>query len=65
LGVVITAALAIGLITPPLGLDLFAATATVGVSFEGIAWSVIPLVLASLIGNAIVILVPGFTQLLI
>ncbi|MEQ9815443.1 MAG: TRAP transporter large permease [Azospirillaceae bacterium] len=65
LGIVITVALAIGLITPPLGLDLFAAASTVGVSFEEIARAVLPLVLASLIGLAIIIAVPEISLLLV
>lgn len=65
LGIVITVSLAIGLITPPLGLDLFAAASTVGVSFESIARAVIPLVLASLIGLGIIILFPAISLVLI
>lgn len=65
LGIVITVSLAIGLITPPLGLDLFAAASTVGVSFESISKAVFPLVLASIVGLAIIIMFPSISLLLL
>lgn len=64
-GVVITVALSIGLITPPLGLDLFAAASVVKVTFEEIAWTVLPLVAASLVGLAIIIAFPTISTVLV
>ena len=65
LGIVITIAVSIGLITPPLGLDLFAAASVVGVRFEDMVRTVIPLVIASLLGLAIVIAFPGLARVLL
>jgi C4-dicarboxylate transporter, DctM subunit len=57
-GVVIVCALAIGFITPPVGLNLYVAAAMSGAPFTRIAWAVLPYVLALLVALLVITFVP-------
>lgn len=61
-GIVVTMAVAIGLITPPLGLDLYAAAGVIDVSIESMARAAIPLVIGAMIATLLVIFFPVLTQ---
>jgi C4-dicarboxylate transporter DctM subunit len=64
LGVIIVANLAIGMITPPLGLNLFVANGITGVSLTRMIPSVVPFFLVSLIALLIITYVPSITLFL-
>lgn len=64
-GVVVMMAIAIGLITPPLGLDLFAAASVLKVSYEAITRAVVPLVAAALVALAVVAAFPILSHVLL
>ncbi|MDN7228193.1 TRAP transporter large permease [Planococcus liqunii] len=61
-GVILVANLAIGFITPPLGVNLFVASSVGGVQFERIAVSVLPFLLAMIICLAIITFVPALSM---
>jgi C4-dicarboxylate transporter DctM subunit len=61
-GIVITMAIAIGLITPPLGLDLFAAAGVIDVPIEKMSRAAIPLVVGAMIATLVVIFFPAVVQ---
>lgn len=63
--VVVVMSISIGLLTPPVGLDLFAAASVLNVSFESISRAVIPLVGAAAGSLILVILFPGLTHVLL
>ncbi|MCA1065297.1 TRAP transporter large permease [Rossellomorea aquimaris] len=48
-GVILVANLAIGFITPPLGVNLFVASSVGGVRFEKIAWAIVPFLVSMFI----------------
>ncbi|WP_019122977.1 TRAP transporter large permease [Brevibacillus massiliensis] len=58
-GVVMTMNLAIGLVTPPVGLDLYAACGLAKISLKEISRGVIPFILASLVALFIVTYIPA------
>lgn len=57
-GVVMTMNLAIGLVTPPVGLDLYVACGLAKISLKEISFGVIPFIVASLIALLIVTFIP-------
>ena len=61
LGVFVMCALTIGFITPPVGVNLFAASAISGVPYVSIAWRTWPLFVALLIATLVVGFVPWFS----
>jgi len=60
-GVFMTVNLAIGMITPPVGLDIFMASNISGVSLKEISIKVMPFILASLIALGLVTYIPWFS----
>jgi C4-dicarboxylate transporter DctM subunit len=58
LGVFVMCGLTIGFIMPPVGLNLFAASAVSGVSFMAIAWRAWPLFVALVLATIVVAFVP-------
>jgi C4-dicarboxylate transporter DctM subunit len=60
-GVFMTVNLAIGMITPPVGLDIFMASNVGGVSLKEVSLKVIPFLIASIIALVLITLVPGIS----
>jgi C4-dicarboxylate transporter DctM subunit len=60
-GVAMTMNLAIGLVTPPVGLDLYVACGLTGLSLKEISKGVIPFVIASIIVLLLVTYIPAIT----
>lgn len=65
LGIVIVVALAIGFVTPPIGLNLFVASSITGVPILNIAYWAIPFVLALIVGLLIITFVPQLSLTLV
>ena len=63
-GVVMVVALCIGLITPPVGMNLFVASSVGDRPVHKIVPHIIPFIGACLVGLVVVILVPGFSTFL-
>ncbi|MGE6754601.1 TRAP transporter large permease [Rossellomorea sp. NPDC071047] len=68
-GVILVANLAIGFITPPLGVNLFVASSVGGVRFEKIAWAIVPFLVSMFICLLVItffpplsLWLPGFTE---
>jgi C4-dicarboxylate transporter, DctM subunit len=68
-GVILVANLAIGFITPPLGVNLFVASSVGGVRFEKIAWAIVPFLVSMFICLLVItffpplsLWLPGFTK---
>lgn len=64
-GVLVMVNLAIGLITPPVGINLYVAANVTKLSIERVARGTFPFLLASLVGIAIVAAVPRMSQILV
>lgn len=64
-GVLMIVNLAIGLLTPPLGVNLFVAKSLADIQFNQLVKSVIPFILIMLLNLAILIAFPGITSVLI
>ena len=63
-GVVMVVSLCIGLITPPVGMNLFVASSVGNSPVHKIVKHIIPFIIATLIGLVIIILVPGISTFL-
>jgi len=61
LGVIMTGNLAIGMITPPVGVDLYTACAISGVPFKDLARKIWPFVIASLIPLILITYIPAIS----
>jgi len=61
LGVVMIVNLAIGLFTPPVGVNLYVACGVAGVNLKQISKAVVPLLIASLIVLLIITYIPGIS----
>ena len=61
LGIIMTSNLAIGLITPPVGVDLYTASAISGVPFKDICREIWPFVIASLIPLILITYIPSIS----
>jgi C4-dicarboxylate transporter, DctM subunit len=57
-GVILVSALAVGFVTPPIGINLFVATAVSGVNFTSIARQVMPYVIALILCIFVIAFVP-------
>jgi len=64
-GVVVITNLAIGLITPPVGINLFVSANITKLSIEKVAVGAIPFLVSSLAGLVILIVAPGLSQWLV
>ncbi|MGY6411039.1 MAG: TRAP transporter large permease [Alkalilacustris sp.] len=64
-GVLVMVNLAIGLITPPVGINLYVAANVTRLPVERVARGALPFLLASLVGIALVALLPGMSLLLL
>ncbi|WP_322893419.1 MULTISPECIES: TRAP transporter large permease [unclassified Yoonia] len=64
-GVLVMVNLAIGLITPPVGINLYVAANITKLSIERVAWGTMPFLLASLIGIIVVAMVPQMSLVLV
>ncbi|WNK00839.1 TRAP transporter large permease [Thalassospiraceae bacterium LMO-JJ14] len=64
-GVIMVVALAIGFVTPPVGLNLFVASSITGVPFTRIAWKATPFILALLFSLLMITFVPSLTTMLL
>ncbi|MFN3663073.1 TRAP transporter large permease [Yoonia sp.] len=64
-GVLVMVNLAIGLITPPVGINLYVAANVTKLSIERVAWGTMPFLLASLGGIVVVALVPQMSLMLV
>ena len=64
-GVLVMVNLAIGLITPPVGINLYVAANVTRMKIEQVARGTMPFLLASLVGIAIVAAVPSMSQILV
>lgn len=64
-GVVVMVNLAIGLITPPVGINLYVAANVTRLSIEKVARGAFPFLLASLVGLAVIAAVPSLSQVLV
>lgn len=64
-GVVVVVALAIGFITPPVGLNLFVASSITGISIVEIFYKTLPFLAALLIGLLIITFFPGLSLMLL
>ena len=60
-GVILVANLAIGFVTPPLGVNLFVASSVGGVRFERIALAVVPFLLSMIVCLLIITFIPGLS----
>lgn len=60
-GVILVANLAIGFVTPPLGVNLFVASSVGGVRFEKIAFAVIPFLLSMIVCLLIITFIPALS----
>ena len=63
LGVVMIVNLAIGLYTPPVGVDLYVACGVAKVNLKQISKAVVPLILASLIVLLLITYIPGISTI--
>jgi C4-dicarboxylate transporter DctM subunit len=61
LGVVMIVNLAIGLFTPPVGVNLYVACGVANVDLKRISRSVVPLLIASLVVLLIITYIPGIS----
>ena len=57
-GIVMTLALTLGLLTPPVGMVLYALVRVTGLSFEQLAWVSLPYVLLTVAVTVLLILAP-------
>lgn len=64
-GVVMVVSLAIGFVTPPVGLNLYVASLITGVPFTRIAWKAAPFILVLMAALLIITFVPTLTTILI
>ena len=64
-GIFLSITLAIGLFTPPVGINLFVAANITGLSLERIAGAALPFLLTSLLGIVVISLWPDLTQYLL
>ncbi|WP_303441550.1 TRAP transporter large permease [Salipiger sp. 1_MG-2023] len=64
-GIFLSITLAIGLFTPPVGINLFVAANITGLTLERIAGAALPFLLTAIIGIAVVGAWPGLTQYLL
>jgi C4-dicarboxylate transporter, DctM subunit len=64
-GVTIMIGLAIGLITPPVGINLFVAANITRLSLQKVAVAVVPFLVTSLIGLALVAAMPGLASVMV
>ena len=64
-GVLVMVNLAIGLITPPVGINLYVAANVTRLSIERVAWGAMPFLLASLVGLVVVAAFPGMSLILV
>ncbi|QDA36389.1 TRAP transporter large permease (plasmid) [Paracoccus liaowanqingii] len=64
-GVVVMINLAIGLITPPVGVNLFVAANVAHLSIERVARGAVPFLIAALVGLAVVAALPGLSLWLV
>ncbi len=64
-GVLMMVNLAIGLITPPVGINLYVAANVTRLSIEQVARGSVPFLLASLVGLAVIAAVPSMSQILV
>ena len=60
-GVILVANLAIGFVTPPLGVNLFVASSVGGVRFERIAYAVLPFLLSMIVCLLIITFIPALS----
>lgn len=65
IGIIMVVTLAIGFITPPLGLNLFVGSSVSGVSVEKLSKAIIPFFIAMLIALAFVVFIPQLALALI
>lgn len=65
IAVVVMMAIAVGLITPPMGLDLFTAASVLKIRYEAIVRSVWPMVIACMFAIALVIAFPALVHVLL
>lgn len=64
-GVIMVVALAIGFVTPPVGLNLYVASSVTGVPFTRIAWRAFPFIVALVLSLLVITFVPALTTVLI
>ncbi len=64
-GIFLSITLAIGLFTPPVGINLFVAANITGLSLERIAGAALPFLLTSILGIVVISLWPDLTQYLL
>lgn len=64
-GIFLSITLAIGLFTPPVGINLFVAANITGLSLERIAGAALPFLLTSLLGIVVISIWPDLTQYLL
>lgn len=64
LGIIMTVNLAIGLITPPVGVDLYTACSISGITLKEISGAIWPFILAAIIGLIIITYIPPISLLL-
>lgn len=64
-GVLITVNLSIGLITPPVGINLYVAANVTGLSIERVAKGALPFMLVCLIGLLIISAFPALLMMLV
>lgn len=64
-GIIMIVTLAIGYVTPPIGLNLFVASSITGIDIFRIALRAVPYIIALLIGLFVIILFPGLTTILL
>ncbi|NNU79461.1 TRAP transporter large permease [Halovulum dunhuangense] len=64
-GVLVMVNLAIGLITPPVGINLYVAANVTRLPIERVAWGALPFLIASLVGLAVIAAVPSMSQFLV
>ncbi len=64
-GVVVMVNLAIGLITPPIGINLFVAANITGLTLERVARGALPFLITSLLGLMVVAIFPQMSQFLV
>jgi C4-dicarboxylate transporter, DctM subunit len=64
-GVTMVVALAIGFVTPPLGLNLYVASSVTGVPFTRIAWKALPFVAALIVALLVITFVPQLTTVML
>jgi C4-dicarboxylate transporter DctM subunit len=60
-GVILVANLAIGFVTPPLGVNLFVASSVGGIRFERIAVAVVPVLISMIVCLLIITFVPALS----